>query len=380
MNASNRQATRVLAAAAVLLAPSAAAQAQSPVKPVLSPAYLTPQTVAALSLQPKQVLTDPAMALLPIEVAKAAGEKYLGMDPASITQAVVVAEPPAGLNPFYAVFLRADQDWDLSKLHLDLTSHTRPGKIGGRDALVSENPLLPCWMVLKGHTLFGGSKGMMEKFFAANKPKPEGALADLLASHPAGDDVYLAVDIEQLRPLILLATMQAGQQVEPELQPLLQLPNHIQSAELAINVTNALPSRLAVNSPSSSDAAQLQQIVDGTLAAIEQKMRSEAEPAVAKLRSSDDPVERAMGAYLDRVSDSYFEVFKPKRDGDSMVLFDSREVTKGSGTMTQMATTGVLVALLLPAVQAARDAARRAQEGNDSSRFDRDMPRQPTDR
>ncbi|MGI9456774.1 MAG: hypothetical protein ACR2NU_09440, partial [Aeoliella sp.] len=90
----------LLLAAAMALAPVAIAKAQEPV--VVGQAFLTPQSVVALSVRPKQILTNPALALLPIEVAQAAGEKYLGMDAANIVRAIVVGEPPLGTTPYYA--------------------------------------------------------------------------------------------------------------------------------------------------------------------------------------------------------------------------------------------------------------------------------------
>ena len=48
-------------------------------------------------------------------------------------------------------------------------------------------------------------------------------------------------------------------------------------------------------------------------------------------------------------------MFRPVREGDRLTLSG-----KGRPAQANVATTGVLVGLLLPAVQAAREAARRA--------------------
>jgi type II secretory pathway pseudopilin PulG len=57
------------------------------------------------------------------------------------------------------------------------------------------------------------------------------------------------------------------------------------------------------------------------------------------------------------------EIYRPMRDGERLVFFGGRE-GGASDQMTQVAVIGILVALLLPAVQAAREAARRTQSMN----------------
>jgi hypothetical protein len=54
------------------------------------------------------------------------------------------------------------------------------------------------------------------------------------------------------------------------------------------------------------------------------------------------------------------ESLRPKRDGTQLAFFDHAE----GPSMNGMAVNGVMVALLLPAVQAAREAARRIQSAN----------------
>jgi hypothetical protein len=90
-------------------------------------------------------------------------------------------------------------------------------------------------------------------------------------------------------------------------------------------------------------------------------MKSEMETQLATLRASDDPIQRAFAAYADRMSNVYTGMFQPKRDGNRFILFDTS--TKSS-QFTTVAVIGVLVSLLLPAVQAAREAARRNQSIN----------------
>jgi hypothetical protein len=69
-----------------------------------------------------------------------------------------------------------------------------------------------------------------------------------------------------------------------------------------------------------------------------------------------DPVQQAGGQYFRRLVDHFAGAVKPMRNGN--------RVTISIDTQGGWATVGVLAALLLPAVQAAREAARRTQSMN----------------
>ncbi|WP_425398800.1 DUF1559 domain-containing protein [Aeoliella sp.] len=345
---------RVFLTFVMLLAPVAVAQAQ---EPTVSKSQLTSQSVAVVSLRPKQMLTNPKNALLPIEVAEAAGEKYLGLDIAHITRAVAVIEPPLGMNMYYAVYLEADEPWDLDQLSPELKAHTEPGEIAGRACLVSREPSAPCFMVLKQTTLVAASQGMLEKLLAADRQPADSVLAELVEKHSADDDLYVAVDLEALRPFINMGLMQASQDAPPEARNFLNIPLLLQSAELTATLDGSIPSRLAFHTSNDSDAAQVEGMLEEAVDLAKANMRGE----LARLQTSDDPVERAMAAYSERVMGVYMDMFVPKREGTTFVLFDTSE---GNAQMGAVAVTGILVALLLPAVTAAREAARRNSSMN----------------
>ena len=56
--------------------------------------------------------------------------------------------------------------------------------------------------------------------------------------------------------------------------------------------------------------------------------------------------------------------YLPKREGERLVIFRVSGAGDQANMLTMTAVTGILVALLLPAVQAAREAARRSQSMN----------------
>lgn len=351
---------RSLIAAMMFFAPIAIARAQQPT--AVSKAFLTQESVVAVTLKPKQILTNPTNALLPTEITKAVGEKYLGMDLAHVVRGVAVVEPPLGTQVNYAIFLQSDQAWNLTALAQDLTAHTQPGKIKGRDCLLSAHPAMPCYLVLNEKMLVAGSQGMLEKLMGEERGKADSVLSRLTTQQPGDDDLYVAVDMEGLRPLISLGLMQAAAQAPPAMQRFFEIPTLLQSAELSVTLDGSKPSRLAMHAASESEAAQIEGMLGDAVQMAKTQMRSEMDDQMAAMRSSDDPVEQSVAAYMDRLMNGYTDMFVPKREGNSFVLFDTADA--GGKQFGAVAVIGVLVALLLPAVQAAREAARRNMSMN----------------
>ena len=87
--------------------------------------------------------------------------------------------------------------------------------------------------------------------------------------------------------------------------------------------------------------------------------KADAAQEIAQLKENPDPVQQAMGRYQERMMSEMSTAFLPTREGDKLIIFRANTPEGQIGTMAATAVTGILVALLLPAVQAAREAARR---------------------
>lgn len=349
----------LLLSVAILLSPVATHRAHAQ---AIGKSYITQETVFAGRLRPKQVLSPPSHELMPVEIAKAVGEKYLGIDLAHLSKVTVAVEPPLGTNLFYAVFLEADQPWKLAQLSPELTQHTQAGDIRGRACLLSQEPMAPSFMQLKDNLILIGSQGMLEKLAGGKSQPSDSVIASLVAAQPSTDDLYVAIDLEGLRPLISLGLMQSAQQLPAEYQRFLQIPNLLESAELKLNVNATRPSSLYVHCGSESNAGQVEGLLQDAVELAKSQMGSEMDAQLSAMRTSDDPVQQATAAYADRALGVYLNMFVPQRRGSSFVLLDTGG--GGDGQMASVAVVGVLVALLLPAVQAARAAARRTSSMN----------------
>src|SRR5436190_1398789 len=67
--------------------------------------YVTPGAVALVVLRPAQLMKSKAAEMLPVEVATAAGLKYLGIDPANIEEATAFLDASNPMAPNYGLTL-----------------------------------------------------------------------------------------------------------------------------------------------------------------------------------------------------------------------------------------------------------------------------------
>jgi prepilin-type processing-associated H-X9-DG protein len=177
--------------------------------------------------------------------------------------------------------------------------------------------------------------------------------AAAFAAADQGDDLLLMVDIQPLRALIGLVSSQA--QIPPELTSAKQLPNLVRFIELRANFSRPAATSLIVTANNEADAEQIITISNEMKQLVAAKWAMEAQ----KLLANEDPVQQAAGRYSLRMSRLLDERIQLQREGDRLVMFRANLNGQGANPLMTASTIGVLVGLLLPAVQAAREAARR---------------------
>src|SRR3972149_5141663 len=115
--------------------------------------YVTPQAVALIVVHPRQLLPSPATALLPVEVASAAGLEHLGIDPVDVDEVVAFVEPPSVLGLQYGGGIKFAKPVAIDDLPEKLRAHTQPGELDGKRLFQSANPLLPSLFMPDERTL-----------------------------------------------------------------------------------------------------------------------------------------------------------------------------------------------------------------------------------
>ncbi len=306
-------------------------------------------------LRPRQLLTSEAMQMMPIEVVSAAGQQYLGFDPVDIKQIVISASP----SNLYSAIVEFTQPIDLAELSDEITGHTTPAELNGKPYLKSQQPFLPSFAAVAETKLLLAPDATLQQLLR-NKEAPKGALIKRLATIGSRDDLFISVDLENLRPLIQMGLSQAVNNVPAEYQLFFELPDYLKRVELRGSLSGAGPWELTADANNSDDADRVSKLIEEAIGLYS----FTAAESAASLLANNDPVVQAMGRYQQRMTPIWAEGLTPKRDGERFTLFHSDEVDENSSQLTNIAIAGVLVAMLLPAVQASREAARRSMSQN----------------
>lgn len=334
------------------LSPSAAVLAQSAAATDVT-RYVLPYSAGVVSARPRQLLKSEAAQAFPIEVVQAAGIKALGFDVMLIDQVVFSMIPPLAGPPSYAILVELTQRIELAKLSPKLTEHTVPAKRDGQDYLQSQDPKLPSMVWVGPTTLLVAPEHSMNQLLSSQPSEPDDFAQQLKAC--ADDDLAAIVNLSVLRPFIQLGLNQAAAEIPAEFQQYLEIPSLLKEARLRINMSGSGPMELSCAADNDASADRVSELIDNLMATY----RKQASMEAAKLLQSEDPVEQAMGRYINRVTPALTEQFRPTRADDRFTIFEVANDGSTTSQLTTIAIVGTLVGLLLPAVQAAREAARK---------------------
>ena len=305
--------------------------------------------------RPAQILTSPFTQLYPIEVIQAATIKETGVDPLDAEHVVACLVPPLMGPPSYSILFQFSKPVELKPG--PLTEHTEPGTHNGQAYFKSKDPMAPSIFMLDDKTILAAPEHSLRLLVGRKSPTPV-PLAARFAAAAQGDDFLMMFDVESLRALIQIGIAQA--KVPPELKSLIEIPALVRTVELRINMSKPGPTEAIVAANNDKDAQRLVEIFEEGKQLVAAKAGEEAQKALA----SDDPVEQAAGRYSQRMTKYWNERLELAREGERLVLFRVNSDGSDQSHVMTVASIGILAALMLPAIQAVREAARRNQSLN----------------
>jgi hypothetical protein len=320
--------------------------------------YIPPGAVVVAVLRPAQLMKSKTGQMLPVEVATAAGLKYLGIDPANVEEAVGFLDSSNPTVPKYGLTLKLLQPQAGLKLPKDVRAHTQNDQLNGKSYFKSRNAELPSFYAPDMSTLIIAPDQTLRQLVENSAKTKSSPLIDHVHKVAGGNDFYLMLDLATLRPLIQMGL--AEEQLPPEIKPFAEAVTLVSTAELTVNLSKTAPTELVVQANDADAAEKVEALLKEGVDKAREQMRADLAPQM----ESEDPVERAFAQYMERVSGSWSQPFMPTRDGAKLTFFHIEGSQSPQQQLTTTAAMGVLVALLLPAVQTAREAARRTQSMN----------------
>jgi len=350
----------------VIATPPSIAAAQAPAggtatDSALDLSLLSPGTFAAVVVHPHRVIHAPAMDFLPREVIAAASVQRTAVDATTIERVVAFAEPPRdGAGPEAGVLFQFAQPYDAAKFQQMLPIPAEEVEVEGKPCLrlALELPVPVTLYMADNKTMLFGTPQVVGRAIRGGEVAADNEVVRILSSQAAANDATLVVSLDAIREHVNAALQQAPE-LPPHLARFKQAPDLVSTLAARINLTNSRPTGVALLCKDEADAGQLDELISQGLDMARQAFLAQIEQKAA--RAGDEPVQQAMAAYMRRVSEKMFDPLRPVREGNRLIL----EGRSNATAQVNAATIGILVALLLPAVQAAREAARRAQASND---------------
>jgi type II secretory pathway pseudopilin PulG len=292
------------------------------------------------------------MEFMPTEVMTAAGKKELGIDPLDIEKVLVVVEPPQNAPPGVGFVVNFSKPYQLDQIMMPLVRETTEANLDGAAYRQAQSPMGFSLYMPDSRTLLVAHDHLLRKMVANKKAPAEGPVSRLLAATDTSGDVLAIASMEPVRQMLTAQLAQAP--VPPPFEKVKRIPELVTAAKAQLRLTGAFSASLMLLAADEGKAEELEQLIN-ELMDLGQQM---ALAQMTKEMSGDDPVEQAMLQYMTRINKRMFEILRPTRSGKIVKFAHEGE------QQAQIATIGILVALLLPAVQAAREAARRAQSSN----------------
>jgi prepilin-type processing-associated H-X9-DG protein len=306
--------------------------------------YIPPTAAAVVILRPAQLLTAPIAELFPTEVASAAGLQYLGVNPADVDEATVFLDQINPIAPMYGATIKFNKPFRASSLPPRVRPFSKLADFNGKKYLQSANTMWPSFYGVNSQTLVIAPDPVLRNLIETHEAAQSGGLIDRVRQTPTGNDLYIAVNVAALRPLIQMGLSQSP--AKEQAQQAEAMLNGVAAAEVTLNLAGPGPISVVLHANDETSAQQLEQ----TVAAVAMMLQSPppADPQTGMV----DPVQQALAQYKQRMS----QFFQPRRTGTAVTCFYIDGQNQTQKQIVGAALIGTIAASALPAMRGAQHA------------------------
>jgi hypothetical protein len=315
--------------------------------------YVPADAVAAIIAHPQTILTSPEAEMMPVEVITAMGLKEYGFDPVKIRRAILFMGAPTGAPPgpgpdrMFAVVLQFSEPYSKDRV-LAQIGPSKEVVVDGKTFFQLDPTRVdvePLFHFPDEKTIIIGMVPFMKQMLSGKES--DSPLVSILRKTNLSSDLTAVLSVDMVREQLKQSIVHVPPLPSP-LQGFLKAPDLLSAVLLSVNVSEKLKANLTLRARDETSGEEVEALVNQGLNMAKQMMLAQMSNAP---RRASDPVREASMKYEKRVTDKVFGLIKPVRKGQN--------VTIAVETDSSVATIGVLVALLLPAIQAARAAANR---------------------
>lgn len=313
--------------------------------------YVPPEAAVAVVVNFSKLQSAPSLELMPWEILTAAGIQDFGFDPLKIHQVIAVAAPPSmGAPPGLGAVVSLSMSVTLKP---SVLAQAQRVLVAGQQVYrFRKNPPIELALVDK-KTMVLGTPGFLESMLRAaavpGNAAAKSSLRQLVGTRAPSDEVAVFVAVQPARQFL-----KTGLENTPPLPPPLEfvrgLPDQVSSLRLNVNVAERQKVQLVATATDADAAAEIEKGVRGGLGMVKTLFLA----TLLAVPTGEGQVGKSTRSYFTRLANSLEKRLQPKRDGATVTLEAGLEFTN----------TAIAVGLLLPAVQQAREAARRAQSQN----------------
>ena len=323
--------------------------------PKLDSRYIPEDAMAALVFSTDGWLENPGFEWFPVEVFRVQSQENAGVDVADLKEIrVALSLDPQNMQPRVGAMATIEGPVDLQLLSRALGGSGTEVTLSGVSGFDLNGPPGAILTRVDDKTIYLGMAGYLAEMKQAQDGI--GDVSELIASMPQQQGLSLAVAMDQIRPMASGLAMQQSSRLAPDLQPLGRIPELTDAIKLALEFDGQNAKvQFSLIGLGDAEAQQIESIWTNSLRAFRQLGIAELSRSMRQGNQSPAMVD-AIDHYANRLADRIISELTSNRDGNHVTI----AVESNAG----VASTGVLVGLLLPAIQSARSAARRMSSSN----------------